>query len=33
MSSYDRTLKAEEVNRLLDEVAAKTGETLQAERV
>jgi phenylalanyl-tRNA synthetase beta chain len=33
LSSYDRTLKAEEVNKLLDGIAAKTAESLQAERV
>lgn len=31
--AYDRTLKSEEVNRLLDEAAEKTGKILQAERV
>jgi phenylalanyl-tRNA synthetase beta subunit len=33
LSSYDRTLKAEEVNKLLDGIAAKAAESLQAERV
>lgn len=33
ISSYDRTLKAEEVNRLLDEAAQKTNEQHQAERI
>lgn len=33
ISSYERTLTAEEVNRLLDDIAAKAHEALQAERV
>lgn len=33
VSSYERTLTAEEVNRLLDDIATKASETLQAERV
>ena len=33
ISSYDRTLTAEEVNKLLDDAAAKVKTTLQAERV
>ncbi len=33
ISSYDKTLVAEEVNALLDEVAAKAQKVLQAERI
>lgn len=33
ISSYERTLTAEEVNRLLDDIASKASQSLQAERV
>jgi phenylalanyl-tRNA synthetase beta chain len=33
ISSYERTLTAEEVNRVLDDIATKAQQTLQAERV
>lgn len=33
ISSYERTLTAEEVNRLLDDIAEKAKDSLQAERV
>jgi phenylalanyl-tRNA synthetase beta chain len=33
VSSYDKTLTAEEVNKLLDDIAAKANNSLQAERV
>lgn len=33
ISSYNRTLTAEEVNRMLDDIAIKARDTLQAERV